>query len=244
MSTPDNDWQVRRGTDVLDAAGTHVGRVDDIRGGYLVLRRGRFFVSDSYIPFAAIGSHDDQTIHLNVVADDEALEIWHQQPASLLERNESTSAENVTLDAETQLEQLTDREGNVRLPIRTENLVATARPVTRGVVRIETHLFTDDITQQAPGSMNQFHMQRRVVGTTAAGHDIVMDGGTFEIPFFGEDIDVGRQVRVTEEIVIARDAVETVRRVSGTVRTSDVSVRQDGIDAHHRGDAGLPPENP
>lgn len=242
MSAPDNDWQVRRGTDVQDIDGTNVGRVEDIRGGYLVLRRGRFFVSDSYIPFAAIGSHDDQAIHLNVVADDEALEIWHQQPASLLERHESTSAENVTLDGESQLEQLTDHEGNVRLPIRTENLVVTARPVTRGMVRVETHLFANGSTEQAPGNADQFHLQRRVVGTTAAGHDIMMEGGTFVIPFFGEDVDVGRQVRVTEEIVIARDAVETVRRVSGTVRTSDVNVEQGSVDAHHRGEADPLPE--
>ncbi len=237
MSDPASEWQVRRGTDVLDRAGTHIGRVDDVRGGYLVLRRGRFFVSDSYIPFAAIGSHDEQTIHLNVVADDEALEIWHRQPASLLERQEATSAEHIVLDAEAQLEQLTDEEGNVRLPIRRENLVARPRDVTRGVVRIETHLFSNGSTEQAPGSPSQVHIQRHVVGTTAAGDDIVLVGGTFEIPFFGQDIDVERQVRVTEEIVVARDAVETVRRVSGTVRTSDVTVEQVDIDEHHRAEA-------
>lgn len=230
MSDPADAWRVRAGTDVVDMAGTLVGRVDNIRGGYLVLRRGRFFVSDSYVPFAAIGSHDDQTIHLNVIADDEALEIWHRQPASLLERRESTSAENVTLDAEAQLEQLTDQEGNVRLPLRTENLIARPRPVARGVVRIETHLFADGSREEAPGSADQMRLQRRVLSTTASGQEIVLDGGTFEIPFFGEDIDVERQVRVTEEIVVSRDAVETVRRVHGTVRTSDVSVDQDGMD--------------
>ncbi len=230
MIDPADEWRIQRGTDVIDTTGTHVGKVDDIRGEYLVLRRGRFFVSDSYVPFAAIASHDDHAIYLNVVADDEALEIWHQQPASLLERHESTSDENVTLDAEAQLERLTDHEGNVRLPVRKENLVARPRPVTRGVVRIETQLFADGSTEEAPGSPSQMRMQRRILTSTDSGHEIVLDGGTFEIPFFGQDIDVERQVRVTEEIVIARDAVETVRRVSGTVRTSDVSVDQDGMD--------------
>lgn len=244
MSNPANDWRVQRGTDVLDIAGTHVGKVDDIRGGYLVLRRGRFFVSDSYIPFTAIGSHDVQTIHLNVVADDAALEVWHQQPMSLLERDESTSTENVVLDAEAQLERLTDQEGNIRLPVRTENLVATPRRVTRGVVRVETHLFANGVAEEAPGSASQFHLERRVVGTTEAGHEIVLDGGTFEIPFFGQDVDIARQVRVTEEIVIARDAVETVRRVSGTVRTSDVAVYQDGVDEHHRVESNPGRETP
>ncbi len=230
MIDPADEWRIQTGTDVIDTTGTHVGKVDDIRGSYLVLRRGRFFVSDSYIPFAAIGSHDDHAIYLNVVADDEAMEIWHQQPASLLERHETTSAENVTLDAEAQLEQLTDQEGNVRLPIRRENLVARPRPVTRGIVRIETHLFADGSTEEAPGNANQMRLQRRVLSTTASGQEIVLDGGTFEIPFFGQDIDVERQVRVTEEIVVSRDAVETVRRVHGTVRTSDVAIDEDGMD--------------
>ena len=230
MIDPADEWRIQTGTDVIDPTGTHVGKVDDIRGGYLVLRRGRFFVSDSYIPFAAIGSHDDHAIYLNVVADDEAMEIWHQQPASLLERHETTSAENVTLDAEAQLEQLTDQEGNVRLPIRRENLVARPRPVTRGIVRIETHLFADGSTEEAPGNANQMRLQRRVLSTTASGQEIALDGGTFEIPFFGQDIDVERQVRVTEEIVVSRDAVETVRRVHGTVRSSDVTIDEDGMD--------------
>ena len=234
MSDPADEWRIRPDTDVVDVEGVHVGRVDDIRGGYLVVRRGRFFVSDSYIPFAAISSHDDRAIQLNVVADDEALELWHRQPASLLERHERTSAGNITLDAEAQLDRLTDQDGNVRVPVRQENLVVTPRRITRGVVRIETQLFAHEATGEAPTNAANAHVRRTSGGRTELGHDLVLDGGTFEIPFFGQDVDVARQVRVTEEVVIAREAVETVRRVSGTVRTSDVSVDEGSVDRAHR----------
>ena len=230
MPDPADVWRVQADTDGIDMEGVHGGRVEDIRGGYLVVRRGRFFVSDSYIPFAAIASHDDRAINLNVVADDEALELWHQQPASLLQRRERTSAENVTLDEEAQLDRLTDQDGNIRLPVRQENLLTRTRNVTRGVVRIETHLFEQVATGRAPTDEAHARVERRAVGRSESGHDIVLDGGTLEIPFFGQDVDVERQVRVTEEVVIAREAVGTVRRVSGTVRTSDVAVHEERTD--------------
>ena len=222
------EWVVEPGTDVVDAQGSHVGRVDDIRDGCLVVRKGRFFASDYYIPFGAIGSHDESTIYLNVVADDEAGRIWHQRPAPRA-RDVAAASEPSAMDTEERLEYLTDAEGNVRVPIIREELAATRRPVVRGRVRIETQVSEHEETLEVPVTEERVRIQRRSFDRDGNGSDITVDGGTFEVPFYGEDVDVERRVRVIEEIIITREAVETVRRVRGTVRTETADVLEDGI---------------
>jgi uncharacterized protein (TIGR02271 family) len=222
------EWLVAPGTEVVDAQGTLVGKVDDIRDGHLVVRKGRFFVADYYIPFAAIGSHDDTTIYLAVVADEQAARIWHQRPS---ERGQGEGADPRygEADAETRMEHMTDRDGNVRIPVLQEELVASRRPVVRGKVRIETQISEHEQTLEVPVTEERVRIQRRVIDRDATGAEIVVDGGTFEVPFYGEDIDVEKRIRVIEEIIITREAVETVRRVRGTVRREDVEVDDSNV---------------
>ncbi len=222
------EWVVEPGTDVVDSQGSHVGRVDDIRDGHLVVRKGRLFASDYYIPFGTIASHDETTIYLNVVADDEAARLWHQRPAPRT-RDESSAAEPSEMNAQERLEWLTDQEGNVRVPIIREELSATRRPVVRGQVRIETQMAEHEETLEVPVTEERVRIQRRSFQKDASGADVTVDGGTFEVPFYGEDADVERRVRVIEEIIIIREAVETVRRVRGTVRTETAEVLESGI---------------
>ena len=224
------EWVVEPGTDVVDAQGSHVGRIDDIRDGYLVVRKGRFFASDFYIPFGAIASHDETTIYLNVVADDAAAEVWHQRPTPGA-RDGDDAAETGEMDSEERLEFLTDAEGNVRVPIIREELSATRRPVVRGQVRIETQIAEHEETLEVPVTEERVRIQRRRFEQDADGSDITIDGGTFKIPFYDDDVDLDRRVRVIEEIIITREAVETVRRVRGTVRTETADVLESGIPA-------------
>ncbi len=222
------EWVVEPGTDVVDSLGHHVGRVDDIRDGHLVVRKGRFFATDYYIPFGAIGSHDETTIYLNVVADDAAARIWHQRPA-VRGGAGAAAADPSAMDTEERLEYLTDVEGNVRVPIIREELAATRRPVVRGRVRIETQVSEHEETLEVPVTEERVRIQRRSFDKDGNGSDITVDGGTFEVPFYGEDVDVERRVRVIEEIIITREAVETVRRVRGTVRTETAEVFEDDV---------------
>jgi uncharacterized protein (TIGR02271 family) len=236
-----DEWLVRPGTEVVDAAGTLVGRVDDIRDGYLVVRKGRFFVADYHIPFGAIGSHDDETIYLAVVADERAARVWHQRPS---ERGEGAAAADeryAAVDAETRMALLTDRDGNVRVPVLQEELVATRRPVVRGTVRIQTDVTEEDRTLEVPVTEERVRITRRRAGQDATGAEVMLDGGTFEVPFYGEDVDVERRVRVIEEIVITREAVETVRRVRGIVRREDVIVDDTGVPHADASPAALRP---
>lgn len=228
FATDREEWAVEPGTDVVDSQGHHVGRVDDIQDGYLVVRKGRFFASDYYVPFGAIASHDDTTIYLNVTADDEATQIWHQRPSATM-HDERSEAGPTAMDTEERLEFLTDQEGNVRVPVIREELAATRRPVVRGSVRIETTVTEHEETLEVPVTEERVRIQRRRFEKDGTGSDITVDGGTFEIPFYGEDVDLEKRVRVIEEIVITREAVETVRRVRGMVRHEDVQIDEAGV---------------
>ena len=222
-NTPQDDqqWIVDPGTDVVDSEGRHVGRVDDIRDGYLIVRKGRFFGAGYFIPFGAIVSHDATTIYLGVVADDEATRLWHQRPETTRHEVMAGSVANAT-DTEERLEYLTDREGNVRVPVIREELAATTRPVVRGSVRVETVITEHEETLEVPLTEERVRIERRRLDRDATGADVVVDGDTFEVPFHEMDADVEQRVRVIEEIIIIREAVETVRRVRGTVRHEDV----------------------
>lgn len=222
------EWVVNPGTDVVDADGLHVGRVDDIRDGYLVVRKGRFFAGDYYIPFTAIASHDEATIYLNVVADDRATQIWQRQPGTT-PRDETAGAQSSVVETEERLDFLTGRDGNVRVPVIREELAATTRPVVRGAVRVETRVTEQEETLEVPVTEERIRIQRRRFDKDATASEITVDDGTFEIPFYGQDVDVEKHVRVIEEIIITREAVETVRRVSGTVRHEDVQFDESGV---------------
>ena len=217
----DQQWIVDPGTDVVDSEGRHVGRVDDIRDGYLIVRKGRFFGAGYFIPFGAIASHDATTIYLGVAADDEATRLWHQQPAATQREGVAGSGPNA-MDDEERLEYLTDREGNVRVPVIREELAATTRPVVRGSVRVETLITEHEETLEVPVTEERVRIERRRFDRDATGADVVVDGDTFEVPFYGQEADFEQRVRVIEEIIIIREAVETVRRVHGTVRREDV----------------------
>lgn len=235
----DGDWVVAPGTDVVDSRGSHVGRVDDIRDGYLVVRKGRFFASDYYIPFSTIGSHDQATIYLNVEADERATRIWHQRPQAIAGSTVSAGAPSA-MDTEERLEWLTDGEGNVRVPVLREELSATRRPVVRGSVRIETRVTEHEETLEVPVTEERVRVERRRFDADGNPSEVTLDGGTFEVPFYGEEVDVERRVRVIEEIVITREAVESVRRVRGTVRTEEVTIDEGGVPDANR-DATVPP---
>ena len=236
MSERDGDWIVQPGTEVVDNKDRPVGKVDDIHDGYLVVRKGRFFSTDYYIPFDAIASHDETTIYLGVVADDAAAEVW-QRPLPRASDTSNTSGPSA-MDTEERLEHLTDQEGNVRIPIMREELAPSRRPVVRGTVRIETRLTEHEESREVPVTEERVRIQRRRFGQDAGGGDIVLEDGTFEIPFYGEDVDVQKRVRVVEEIIITREAVETVRRVRGTVRHEEAIVDDSGVPDANDADRG------
>lgn len=218
------EWRIQRGADVVDVEGTHLGRVHDARDGCLVVRRGRFMVADAYVPYTAIGAHDARTIRLNVVADERALEIWHRRPVAVQPGEGVGRGRDALLREEAQLEMMTDADGNVHVPVLQEELVPTTRRVRRGVVRIDTWLNADDGHLESPGTERRVRVERRVHSHDDAGRPVILTDGSYQVPFHDVDPEVEERVRVIEQIIITREAIETVRTVRGTVQRTDVDV--------------------
>jgi uncharacterized protein (TIGR02271 family) len=114
-----------------------------------------------------------------------------------------------------------------------EELTATVRAQEAGAVRIEKDVVTEQRTLDVPVTEERVRVERRVVDrpVTAA------DAGAFEetvidVPLRSETVDVQKQARVAEEVVVSKDAVQRTERVSDTVRKEEVIVDEDaGIDA-------------
>lgn len=208
------------GMDVLDRDGHKLGTVEAVRGDELTLRKGTFFPREYVVPLSAVARRDADRVTLTLTGDEVTSGSW--------DRTEQTR-------------ERVDEDGNIVVPVVEEELVATPRQVVRGKVRIRTQIFDREEMIDVPVTEERVRIERRVHDPAAAGEGLTVDGGTFEVPFYGEDIDVETRVRVIEEIVITREAVESVRRVRGTVRREEVRVEeQDAIEPGDEGTASPP----
>ncbi len=52
-----------------------------------------------------------------------------------------------------------------------------------------------------------------------------------EVPLRGETVDVQKQARVAEEVVVSKEAVQRTEQVTDTVRKEEVFVDEDAVDA-------------
>ncbi len=74
----------------------------------------------------------------------------------------------------------------------------------------------------------------------AAGPPEAFGEGTWEIPVYAERMAVRKEVRVAEELEIAKRAVQETERVTDTVRREVVNVEEVG-DVDVQGDGGMNP---
>lgn len=98
MST-NQDWVVQPGTNVYGSDQNKIGEVDDIQDGYLIVRKGFFFPKDHYIPFSAIANHTEDSIYLNVTADEATNQQWDTQPEGYVDRSMTSGATGGTTTA-------------------------------------------------------------------------------------------------------------------------------------------------
>ena len=122
----------------------------------------------------------------------------------------------------------TDEE--IRIPVIEEELTATVRPQEAGAVRIEKDVVAEERTLEVPVTEERVRVERRVVDrpVTAADAD-AFEETVIEVPLRTETVDMQKQARVTEEVVVSKDAVQRTERVTDTVRREEVVVDEDAI---------------
>jgi len=229
--------QINVGDEVYGADGDKVGTVAEVQSSYIVVEKGFFFPTDYYIPMSAVSSASGGQINLNVAKDAALNSGWDTVPdvTSMGATDTSTSYTDVagsTSDrgsgrAEVGAYEVA-AEDELRIPVMEEELTATVRQQEAGAVRIEKRVVEEDRVLEIPVTDEQIRVERRIVdrpigaGETQAFEEIVID-----VPLSSEQVELQKQARVTEEIIVTKEAVQRTERVSDTVRREEVYIDED-----------------
>lgn len=109
-------------------------------------------------------------------------------------------------------------------------LTATVRPQEAGAVRIEERVVAEDRVLEVPVTEERIRVERRVVDRPADTTDIgAFEETVIDVPLRSETVDLEKQARVAEEVVVSKEAVQRTEQARGTVRREEVFVDEDAI---------------
>jgi len=235
MSWTAETGQDLTGAEVYGADGDKVGTVSAVYPGYVIVEKGFFFPTDYYIPMSAVASYDTDRVYLNVSKDAALGRGWDVRPVDLETATVATTT--ATTDTFTDTDRLAaeriESDEEIRIPVMEEELTATVRGQEAGAVRIEKDVVEEERTLEVPVTEERVRVERRVVDrpVTAADAD-AFEETVIEVPLRSETVDVQKQARVAEEVVVGKEAVQRTERVRDTVRKEEVFVDEDStVDA-------------
>jgi uncharacterized protein (TIGR02271 family) len=224
--------EIVSGAEVFGADGGKVGTVAAVYPAYIVVEKGFFFPTDYFIPRTAVASADGGQVYLTITKDAALDSGWDTQPVDLETAafTGMTAAEMGAMSNRLGATAALETEEEIRIPVIEEELTATVRPREAGAVRIEKDVVTEQRTLDVPVTEERVRIERRVVDRpVAAGEAQTLDDVVIEVPLRSETVDVEKQARVTEEIVISKEATQRTERVSDTVRKEEVFVDEEGV---------------
>ena len=139
----------------------------------------------------------------------------------------ATAATTPVQTTRSTVSQEVDQTGDIRVPVREEELVVGKRAEEQGRVHIHKEV------TETPQSVDVSTQHERVtVERVAFSGDVNADDAfverSIDVPLMGEEAVVGKQVRGVEEVVIHKDVTTEQQRVTDTVRKERVVV--DGVD--------------
>jgi uncharacterized protein (TIGR02271 family) len=220
---------------VYDSAGDKVGTVAeyDPQAGYLLVKKGWLFVRDIYIPANAVASTDTEAVYLRLRKDDLQDDVYANPPAAA---TTGSTGYTIATDDDLSGQDLTSRSGDIRIPVREEELAAGKRQAEQGTVRVHKDVVEEEQAVNVPLRQERVTVER----VPYTGDDIDQDAlgknafveDDIDVPVMGEEAVVGKRVRGVEEVRIHKDVVTDQERVSDTVRKERVTV--DGVDDQGR----------
>ncbi len=116
--------------------------------------------------------------------------------------------------------------GQTAIPIVEEELVVGKREVDRGGVRIYSHVVERPVEADVTLRDERVNVERRVVNRPATAADFGTGEASFELRATGEEAVVGKNSRVTEEVLVGKQASEHSEAIHDTVRKTEVEVEQ------------------
>jgi uncharacterized protein (TIGR02271 family) len=199
--------------------------VKAIEDGFFIISKGGWFARDIRVPVDAVESHTDERIDLHVTEDAVAHQEWeHMDDEAPMEDVAATTTSAVATRSDDSMISSASDDDAVRVPVVEEQLEATRHQVDRGSVRITSHVTEHEATLSVPVTEERVRVQRVAVDRPATARDLVGFDETVSVTVYGEEVDVTTQAHVVEEVVIAKEHVEEIREVTGTVTRTDVEV--------------------
>jgi uncharacterized protein (TIGR02271 family) len=121
----------------------------------------------------------------------------------------------------------TGREGDVSIPVVEEEVQIGKREVSRGGVRVYSHVTERPIEENVQLREEHVRVQRNPVNRPASEADFqAFKEGTVEVTESAEEAVVSKQARVVEEVVVGKDVSERTQTVRDSVRKTDVEVEE------------------
>ncbi len=211
---------VRKGADVYAADDKKIGNVADVTPEYVHVSKGFLFTKDLYIPKNAIRRVEDGKVYLSAPSD----------------RIESMNW------TEPQRGRFTEREGDVRMPVREEELEVGKTMRKVGEVEISKEVTEEKRTMRVPRVHEEVTVERERVDRPAEGP--IEKGEHIRVPIREEEIHVEKRPVVKEELVVRRRPVVKEEEVTETVRKEHPRIERHGAEEHHERPTGEHYERP
>lgn len=245
-----HQYEDYHGRTVVDSEGEKVGTVsqlyEDIHTGkpeWVLVKTGLFGTGETFVPVAGASSEGDQLrvpYAKSQVKDAPRVEAGGELSSEDEDRlyqhyglNRSTGLPGSGLPAEAD----TSRQGEVRPPsgldrrsmqLREEELQARKQRVETGQVQLGKDVVTERREMDVPVTKEEVFIERHPVeGRPADGGEIGKDR-TISVPVSEERVEVGKQVRVREEVSLGKQEVQESKRVEGDVKREELRVDQEG----------------
>lgn len=218
MSRTPQQWRFQEGDEVFGADGDRVGSITAVHPTTIVVDSGFLAAARYSIPTSAVANYEASTVYLTVTKDQLRDQGWDVESTGDLETatgDDTTTTGRVDADA------------TLRVPVHQEELSATKTERQIGQVRVEKQVVAEEKVLEVPVTEERVRVERRTVDRPVGADEAPFEGGTIEVPVRGEDVQLQKTVRVSEEVEIGKDAVQRTERVAGTVRREEVRVTED-----------------
>jgi len=121
--------------------------------------------------------------------------------------------------------QLYGREGVI--PVVEEELRVGKRDVSQGQVKVKSHVVETPVTEQVNLRQERVSVERRPVDRPLSGNERAFQDRTIEVEQKGQEAVVSKDARVKEEVVVNKDVEARTKKVSDTVRRTEVEVEDE-----------------
>ncbi len=225
--------RIENGWDVYGSDGEKVGNVAEVGSNYLLVQKGLLFTKDFYIPTSAVASVRQDEVRLSLASGEIERQGWDSPPQSTAHGVSAGATSGTVATGNVESGRSVQTGDEVAIPVVEENLSVGRREVDSGGVRVTRHVEEQPVREQVTLrdetiEVERVPVDRPVDPATMRDLDEAFIPVSVEMRERDEVPVVDKQARVVEEVVVDKDVRERTETVEGTVRRTDVDVREVG----------------